>query len=428
MKLIALILLVATSYGVSAQCSAPTGLSTTGITATAATAKWSPVTGASSYNVDYKPAGYSFWINIANATTSLQWSLYGMTPSTFYEWRVSANCSSGASSYSQTSFTTLAMGSCTAPVGLFASNIASTTATLNWSPVNGALVYTVVYKPTSSLIWITATSGTYGTSVNLYSLSANTTYDFKVYTNCSLTESSGYSVTAQFTTSGSSAPTTSACPGPNDVSSNGTIGGAAAISLNTDVKGTVAPKYDIDHYQFTISTYGTFTVWLTTLPANYDLAVLNSSGAQIGISQNKGSRSESVSLMANPGTYYAKVYPKGTANNATSCYTLKVQTITATRVTTTATAVTATAGEVGVDPNLTINLYPNPAGHQLNVWVEGVDRRSDIKVYNLMGKLVMRQGIGNTLTQLNISKLPAGIYLLKVNNGKETMAAKFVKQ
>lgn len=317
------------STGGSDACGAPGGLSTTGITATAALAKWNAVSGASSYNVDYKASSWSYWINIANATTSLQWSLMGMDPSTSYEWRVSANCTSGASSYTQTQFSTLATGSCNAPGGLSASNITSTTATVNWSAVSGALVYTVEYKPASSASWIVATSGTYGLSANLYGLSANTVYDWRVYTNCSLTEASTYA-TSQFSTTGSTAPVGSACPGPYDISTNGSIGGAATINTNTDVKGTIAPANDIDHYRFTINSAGTINVWLTTLPANYDLVVLNSSGAQIGISKNKGSKNESVSLSVTAGTYYVKVYPAGNANNANSCYTLRVQTISAT--------------------------------------------------------------------------------------------------
>ncbi len=236
------------------------------------------------------------------------------------------------SSYTQTELATQSTGvsgSCSAPGGLSASNITSTTATVNWNAVSGALVYTVQYKPTSSATWIVASSGTYGTSVNLYSLSANTTYDWRVYTNCSLSEASGYS-NAQLTTSGSTSPPVSACPGPNDVSTNGSISGAAAINVNTDVRGTIAPANDIDHYKFTINSYGTIAVWLTTLPANYDLALFNSSGAQIGISQNKGSKNESISLIVDAGIYYAKVFPKGTTNSSTSCYTLRVQTITAT--------------------------------------------------------------------------------------------------
>src|SRR5688572_16806523 len=429
MKLMALLLLVVASYGVSAQCSAPAGLSTSGITATAATATWAPVSGASGYYVDYKPASSSFWITIANGTTSLQWSLYGMEPSTTYDWRVRANCISGSSDYTQAQFTTQATGSCNAPGGLSASNITSNTATLNWSPVSGAFAYSVQYKPASSGTWIVATSATYGTSVNLYSLSGSTTYDWRVYSNCSLTESSSYN-TAQFATSGSTPPPppSSGCPGPWDVSTNGTISGAAAINVNTDVKGTIAPRNDIDYYQFTISSYGTINVWLTTLPGNYDLAVLNSSGTQIGVSQKKGTQNESVSISVAPGAYYAKVYPKGTANNATSCYTLRVQTISATRVTATATGVTATGTKKNVNPNFTINLFPNPAGDQLNISVEGIDRKSVIKVYNLAGKLVMQQGNSNTLTQLNISKLPAGFYSVHVHYGIETRSAKFVKK
>jgi len=329
MKLIALFLLVVASYGVSAQCSAPTGLSTTGITATAATAIWSPVSGAVSYNVDYRPPGYD-WITIANGTTSLQWGLAGMQPSTTYDWRVRANCTSGISSYTQTQFTTGATGSCSAPGGLSTTNITFSTATMNWGPVSGAFAYTVEYKAASSSTWLTAASATYSTSYNLYGLSAGISYNWRVYSNCSLTEASVYSSIAQFTASGSTPPPTSACPGPDDINTNGTISGAAAISVNADIKGTISPGNDIDFYKFTISSGGTFTVWLTTLPANYDLAVFNSSGMQIGISQNNGSKNESIALNAPSGTYYVKVFPKGNANSATSCYTLKVQTITAT--------------------------------------------------------------------------------------------------
>jgi len=319
------------STGTSDACGTPGGVSTTGITATAALAQWDAVSGATSYNVEYRNASWSYWVLIANATTSLQWSLYGMDANTTYHWRVSANCSAGSGSYTETQFTTQGMGSCAAPGGLSASNIASTTATLNWNAVSGALVYTVQYKPTSSANWIVATSGTYGTSVNLYSLSASTTYDWRVYTNCSLTEASSYT-NSQFSTtgSGSTPPVVSGCPGPDDISTNGSIGGAAAINLNTDVKGTIASVSDIDYYKFTINSHGTINVWLTNLPSNYDLAVFNGSGVQIGISKNRGSKNESVSLMVEPGVYYAKVFPAGNGNSSTSCYTLRVQTVTAT--------------------------------------------------------------------------------------------------
>jgi len=81
-----------------------------------------------------------------------------------------------------------------------------------------------------------------------------------------------------------------------------------------------------------------------------------------------------------------------------------------------------------VNPNSAINLFPNPAGDQLNISMDGVNRKTQIKVYNLMGKLVMQQESANSLIQLNISKLSAGIYLVNVNDGKETRSAKFIKK
>jgi len=420
MKVMALFLLVVASYGVNAQCSAPTGLSTSGITATAATARWSPVSGATSYDIEIKPASSSDWTPYFYGTTGLQCIFTsGIQSSTTYDWRVRTNCPSGSSNYSQTQFTTGAIGSCIPPVGLSTSGITSSAATVSWSPVSGAFGYSIQFKPTFSGTWLFAYDLTYSTSETIYGLSAATTYDWRVWSNCSLVEASSPN-SGQFTTSGSTPPPTS-CPGPYDLSTNGTTSGAAAILLNTDVKGKVSPKNDIDHYQFTISSGGTITVGLTTLPANYDLAVLNSIGTQIGISKNKGSKNESISLTVSAGTYYAKVFPVGTANSATSCYTLKVQTGTAAKT-------MAIATPENVYQDFAINLFPNPAGDQLNVLVEGVDKNAEIKVYNLMGKLVMQRQSSNLLTQLDISKFPAGIYLLNVNNGKEIKAAKFIKQ
>jgi hypothetical protein len=195
---------------------------------------------------------------------------------------------------------------------------------MNWGAVTGAYSYAVEYKPTSSGSWLYATTGTAETYVNLYSLSAGTTYDWRVTASCSLTEVSSYSF-GQFTTSGGSTPPpTSGCPGPDDISTNGTISGAALIPINSDSKGTIATRNDIDHYMFVISTGRIVTVSLTTLPANYNLAVLNNTGTQIGISQNNGTQSESITLNLAAGTYYAKVFSKGNVSS-TSCYTLRVQ-------------------------------------------------------------------------------------------------------
>src|SRR5436190_2469028 len=179
MKLLALFLLVVSTYGVSAQktmirppkgggggtkCSTPSGLSTSNITISSATANWSPVSGAISYNVDYKQSSSSTWINIASGTTSLSWNLLGLPASTSFDWRVRTNCSSGSSGYAQSTFSTLSQtgggGSCSAPTGLSTSGITISSATANWSAVSGANSYDVDYKQSSSGSWINIASGT----------------------------------------------------------------------------------------------------------------------------------------------------------------------------------------------------------------------------------------------------------------------------
>lgn len=405
------------SYAVSAQCTAPTGLSTTDITATGSIGRWQAVSGAITYDIELKTAGSSVWAPYFTGATGLQCYFMELSPSTVYDWRIKTNCSSGSSSFTQTQFTTGPIGSCLPPGGLSATGMTSNSVNLSWNAVSGAYGYTIQYKPVVSSTWVTATNTEF-TSVTIYSLSAGTTYDWRVRSKCGLNEFSLFS-TSQFTTTGSA----STCPGPYDILTNGQYSGAALIPLNTDVKGTLSPKNDIDHYKFSISTDGTITVSLTTLPANYDLALLNSSGTQIGISKNKGSKNESISLSVAAGNYYAKVFPVGTANSATSCYTLKVQTGTASKSSTMTTA----ESEV-VNPTFAVKLYPNPANDQLNIWMEGASSKAEIRLYNIAGKLVMQQQSNNILTQLNISALPAGIYLVNVNNGGEVKAVKFIKQ
>ena len=75
--------------------------------------------------------------------------------------------------------------------------------------------------------------------------------------------------------------------------------------------------------------------------------MLNSTGTHIGISQNGSTTSETISYTAAAGTYYAQVYGYNGANNATTCYTLKVQLGTATK-------------PENVQADGMVKVYPNP--------------------------------------------------------------------
>ncbi len=511
-----------------AGCGAPAGLNASSITTTSATVSWSAVSGALSYDVDYKLNTSGTWTNAATRTTSTSVNLSGLTQSSLYDWRVRTNCSGSSSAYTQAQFTTSSPATCNAPTGLASSAVTTSSATVSWTAVSGAISYDVDYKTNASGTWSNAATGTTSTSINLSGLSASTLYDWRVRTNCS-SGSSSYSQ-AQFTTataggcgtafepnetqataasintgvansaaittttdidyfkitttattnntfslvgpsgvdydmtvynsagtqigSGTSATATetvslnnqaagtyyvkiygyngansascysitvtanvvTGCSSTYDVTTNGTASGAAQIPLNTNVTGLISPTGDIDYYKFVITTGGTATITLSTLPGDYDIRLYSSDGTtQLAISQNGGTTSETISRTYTAGTYYVRVYGYSGANSSTSCYTLRVATGTASR-----------ENELIVGNK--VSVFPNPVNSKLTVKMEDIKGVADIRIFDIYGKLVLQQSSTRTNTQLDVSKLSAGVYMMKIKDSKNEYSAKIIKE
>lgn len=384
-------------------CGIPTGLSASAITNTTATISWAAVSGALSYDVDYKANASATWINVATGTTALSANLSGLTLGTVYDYRVRTNCSGGTGNYAQAQFTTTAP--CNAPGGLTSSAISATGATVSWTAVSGASNYTVEYKTAAATTWTTAAAASTATTVNLTGLTASTLYDWRVRTNC--TSGSSAYTQAQFTTTAASA-----CPGTLDVSTNGNRNGAATIPFNTDVKGLINPSGDVDFYRFVITTGGTITVTLGTLPADYDLRLYRNN-SQVGSSANGGTTSETINYTATAGTYYARVVGFNGANNASNCYTLRVQLGTASRT------------EELITEKVII--FPNPVTSKVNIRIDNLQGMADIRVFDMYGKLVRQQRSASVNTEMDLSKLASGMYFIRVLNGGKETTLKVVK-
>ena len=310
-------------------CGVPSGLSSSAVTTSSATVSWTAVSGAVSYDVDYKLNSTSTWTNAATATTSLSVNLSGLTAGSLYDWRVRTNCSGGSSAYTQAQFTTSAGSSC--GTAFEPNETQATAATISAGVANSAAITTatdvdyfkIVTTGTSNNVFSlagpsgmdydleiynsagtsigTGTSGTATESVSLTNQAAGTYY-IKVFGYSGANSATCYTITATVT------PVSTGCISTYDNSTNGTTSGAAAIPFNTDITGQINPSGDIDNYKFVITTGGTITVTLGTLPADYDLKLLNSAGTQVGISQNGSTTSESISYTAAAGTYYAQAY------------------------------------------------------------------------------------------------------------------------
>ncbi|WP_210516752.1 M4 family metallopeptidase [Hymenobacter terricola] len=98
---------VTVTTGTGTTCGVPTGLTSSGLTGSGATVAWTAVSGASSYNVQYRVSGGSTWTSTTSTTTSK--ALTGLAASTTYEFQVQTVCSGGNSAFSASgTFTTTA--------------------------------------------------------------------------------------------------------------------------------------------------------------------------------------------------------------------------------------------------------------------------------------------------------------------------------
>ena len=62
----------------------------------------------------------------------------------------------------------------------------------------------------------------------------------------------------------------------------------------------------------------------------------------------------------------------------------------------------------------TILLYPNPSKDVLSVYLPNIGSPVEINIYDATGKLVLSSVAQDIVTRINVSRLPKGIYILKV--------------
>lgn len=428
--------------GTPPACSDPAGLSASSVTSSGATVSWGAVSGANSYDVQYKTTASSTWLNAATGTTSLSVNLSGLSASTSYDWRVRANCSSGSSNYATGQFTTQPIsGGCT--TNFEPNETQGAAAGVATNTTHSAAITTTTDKD-----WYSFTiSGTNNLNIALTNLPAD--YDLILYNSAGteLARSENGGTTSESIVTNSSAagtyyvqvfgyngalsttvcynlnigatPVSVTCPSTYDVSTNGTTGGAALVPFNTDIKGLISPSGDVDYYRFVITNGGTITITLTTLPGDYDLRLYNSSGASLQSSENGGTSNETISRNVPAGTYYARVVGWNGANSSTVCYTLRVALGTASR-----------EEDMIVDnQKAKVQVFPNPTPGNLQVFIPGNQGKAEITVLDMFGRTIIRQNSNAVNTRMNIASLPSGVYVVKVNrNGQEIFSTKIMKE
>ena len=89
-------------------------------------------------------------------------------------------------------------------------------------------------------------------------------------------------------------------------------------------------------------------------------------------------------------------------------------------------------GAVAIDPvatKTTISLFPNPAIKFINIETKNTAYLGQtVKICNVYGGVVISQLLLTQKTTITIQQLPAGVYFVKIGDGKENKTVRFVKE
>jgi PKD repeat protein len=75
-----------------------------------------------------------------------------------------------------------------------------------------------------------------------------------------------------------------------------------------------------------------------------------------------------------------------------------------------------------------INLFPNPAGHQLFLYAENSHSKGIIKMIDILGKTLLQQEVEDigTMTEINTAEFNSGTYFITVTTGNKTISKKLI--
>ncbi len=82
--------------------------------------------------------------------------------------------------------------------------------------------------------------------------------------------------------------------------------------------------------------------------------------------------------------------------------------------------------QISTSGPLKINTFPNPFQNELTVELSYSDQPVQIRLFNLVGKVLIQQQTQSTM-KLDVSSLPAGTYYLKVESSSETITRRVIK-
>mgnify|MGYP000928575637 CR=1 FL=1 len=307
---------------------------------------------------------------------------------------------------------------CSNPISLAVSGLTSTAATITWTATTGSYEYVLDAVATDP-----AGSGTAlaTETYNATGLTQSTTYYFHVRTVCAGPTYSAWS-TISFTTP-ATPPANDNCSAAQVLTPGGVFADNPVVGTNigaTD-SGETAPTCanyqggDV-WYQVTVPASGNITIETGTNGSSFDTGLAVFSGScgslvQVGCSDDATGVYSLVSLTARTAGEVLLVSVWEFSNDAFGTFQVS--------------AYDASLSSNSFDSNGFV-AYPNPVKDVLNL--EYNSEISSVKVINLLGQEVISRNINANSTQVDMSQLTAGAYIVNVTVGNAVKTIKVVKQ
>jgi hypothetical protein len=285
---------------------------------------------------------------------------------------------------------------CDAPATLNSAGITESGAFVSWSPVAGALSYTVEFKTSASSLFTTAGTTT-ATGLPLSGLTPGTVYDWRVRSNCS-SGSSAFSQ-SQFVTATGGGGT---CAVPAGLRS---VTGCGEASLFWDaVPGALS--YNVEFKRTTS------TVW-TLLEA--------------------GTPFTSSVIYATGGTYNWRVLANCAGSSSAFANSLATIRADSDPFCLQRIAKDNAVTEKKAVANGALKLSPQPANGRVTLSFEAAQKGSgQITVTNALGVAVSQKSIavlqGANVQQYDISSLSPGVYVVRLRTGNQVKKEKLIIQ
>lgn len=440
-------------------CAAPTGLTAGSVTNNSASLTWTAVAGSQGYEyvldqTSANPSGSGTPISPTNYNAS------GLNPNTTYYIHVRNKCSSTSfSSWVTIPFTTLNFVSCSTPAVVSVVPTSTSTAILSWSPVPGTTGYEYVVNqssgnPVGNGIAISTTS------VPLTGLTGGSSYYVHVRNVCAPTDKSVW-LHQPFTMPVCNTPT-------NVLISN--ITDSTTDLLWSQMPNASGYDYEVDFSKLAPTTYkttNTFAAHLTSLVPNSKYYVhvrsrcfaADTSAWRLDsfvtlmvcyapiVQVNALGTNEpyafwdpiptavgyeyTVTTTANSPSFGNPIYTPFTGLTLPDDgkdYYLHVRTKCNSMFTFSQWSTVALRTGITDIPVVTgkgLEIYPNPVSDVL--YIKNAKLGASYSIVDMAGRVLNNDVIKDTTQQIDVSKLPSGIYLLKINDSTVTQS-RFVKQ